>query len=214
VNAGLAANGVPTGSPAYNQFFVAAQSIADSADPASMLTPLPGQTSSRLAGRVAMQEAVGDLVIPNTEGEYWANALGGRAPQLGGDVSGGFTQILNDGDSAPARPFMFGGSLGDYATLKTAVAAAVPPTGTSPVQGVFQFGTAANPAAHGLLLQDTTTPANVIRAQAQMAFWLQTGAIADGHTLSGQLAPSRPLSLQGPELFGPENLHIFYPAAQ
>ncbi|MBS1767024.1 MAG: hypothetical protein JST05_06430 [Acidobacteria bacterium] len=214
VNSGLASNGVPTGSPAYNQFFVAAQSIADSADPASMLTPLPGQTSSRLAGRVAMQEAVGDLVIPNAEGNYWANSLGGRKPQVGGDVSGGFSQILNDGDTAPALPFMFGGNPGDYTTIKAAVAAAVPPTGTTPVQGVFQFGTAASPAAHGLLLQDTTTPVNVVRAQAQMAFWLATGAIADGHTLSGQLAPSGPLSLPGAELFGPENLRIFFPSAQ
>lgn len=206
VDAGLAAAGVPTGSPAYNQFFVVAQSIVDSVDPATMMTPLPGQSASRLAGRLSAQEAVGDTVIPNAEGEYWANALGGRTPQLGGDVSGGFTQVLNDGDAAPARPFMFGTS---YANLKAAVAAATPPSGTTPSQGIFQFGTAGSPAAHGLLLQDTTTPANVIRAQAQMAYWLQTGAIADGHTLSGQLAPAR--SLPGPLIYGPANLQIFYP---
>ena len=211
VNQGLAANGVPTGSPAYNQFFVVAQSVADSADPASMLTPLPGQTSSRLAGRVAMQEAVGDLVIPNAEGNYWANSLGGRTPQLGGDVSGGFTQILNDGDTSVAVPFMFGTS---YSNIKAAIAAAIPTVSSTPTQGVFQFGTTASPAAHGLLLQDTNTPANVIRAQAQMAYWLQTGTIADGHTLSGQLAPARPLSMQGTELFGPENLQIYFPKAQ
>jgi hypothetical protein len=211
VNAGLAANGVPTGSPAYNQFFVVAQSIADSADPATMMTPLPGASSSRLAGRVAAQEAVGDLVIPNAEGNYWANALGGRAPQLGGDVSGGFTQILNDGQASVAVPFMFGAS---YTTIKAAVAAATPPTGTTPSQGVFQFGTIAAPAAHGLLLQDTTTPVNVVRAQAQLAYWLATGAIADGHTLSGQLAPAERLSLEGPELFGPDSLQLFFPKAQ
>lgn len=209
VDAGLAAAGVPTDSPAYNQFFVAAQSIADSADPASMMVPLTGQTASRLAGRVAMQEAVGDSVIPNAEGNYWANALGGRTAQLGGDVSGGFTQILNDGDTAPAVPFLFGTS---YANFKTAIAAAVPPSGTTPTQGVFQFGTVASPAAHGMLLQDTVTPANVIRAQAQMSFWLATGAIADGHTLSGQLAPGR--SLPEPLIYGPANLQIFYPQAK
>ncbi|MBS0475391.1 MAG: hypothetical protein JSR28_09610 [Proteobacteria bacterium] len=212
VNAGLANAGVPTGSPAYNQFFVVAQSIADSADPASMMTPLPGQSASRLAGRIAMQEAVGDTVIPNAEGNYWANALGGRAPQLGGDVSGGFTQILNDGQTSVALPFMYGGGAGDYATIKAAIAAATPPSGTTPVQGVFQFGTSANPAAHGLLLQDTVTPANVVRAQAQMVYWLLTGAIADGHTLSGTIAPPR--SLPEPLLYGPANLQIFYPKAQ
>jgi hypothetical protein len=212
VNAGLAANGVPTGSPAYNQFFVAAQSIADSADPASMLTPLPGQTSSRLAGRVAMQEAVGDQVIPNAEGNYWANALGGRKPQFGADVSGGFSPIRNDGDADVALPFMFGGGLGDYTTLKATVAAAIPTVSATPTQGVFQFGTPAAPAAHGLLLQDTTTPVNVVRAQAQMAYWLKTGTIADGHTVSGQIAP--PPSLPGAELFGPESLHLFFPKAQ
>lgn len=211
VNAGLAANGVATGSPAYNQFFVVAQSIADSADPATMMTPLPGAISSRLAGRVAAQEAVGDKVIPNSNGNYWANALGGRTPQLGGDVSGGFTQILNDGQASVAVPFMFGTS---YANIKAAIAAATPPTGTTPTQGVFQFGTVAAPAAHGLLLQDTTTPANVVRAQAQLAYWLATGAIADGHTLSGVLAPSSSPSLKGPELFGPDSLQIFFPKAQ
>ncbi len=209
VNAGLANAGVPTGSPAYNQFFVVAQSIADSADPATMMTPLPGQSASRLAGRLAMQEAVGDTVIPNAEGNYWANALGGRQPQLGGDVSGGFTQILNDGQTSVALPFMYGGNLGDYTTIKAAIAAATPPAGGTPAQGVFQFGTVANPAAHGLLLQDTVTPVNVVRAQAQMAYWLITGAIADGHTVSGQFAPGQ--SLPEPLLYGPANLQIFYP---
>lgn len=212
VDAGLAANGVPTGSPAYNQFFVVAQSIADSADPATLLTPLPLPTGARFVNRIAMQEAVGDQVIPNAEGNYWANALGGRNPQFGADVSGGFSPILNDGDADVALPFMFGGNIGDYTTLKTPVAAAIPTVSSTPTQGVFQFGTQAAPAAHGLLLQDTNTPVNVIRAQAQLYYWLLTGTIADGHTLSGQIAPPR--SLPGAELFGPENLKLFFPKAQ
>lgn len=213
VDSGLAANGVPTGSPAYNQFFVAAQSIADSADPASLLTPLPAPYGARFANRIAMQEAVGDTVIPNAEGNYWANALGGRKPQFGADVSGGFSPILNDGDADVALPFMFGGNLGDYLSLKTPVAAATYGVSSTPTQGVFQFGTQAAPAAHGLLLQDTTTPANVVRAQAQMAYWLVSGTIADGHTLSGTLAPPKPLP-GAAELFGPEKLHLFFPKAQ
>ncbi|HET6331207.1 MAG TPA: hypothetical protein VFF76_10515 [Holophagaceae bacterium] len=209
VNTGLAGNGVPTGSPAYNQFFLVAQSIADSADPATMMTPLPGATASRLAGRVAAQEAVGDLVIPNAEGNYWANALGGRTPQLGGDVSGGFTQILNDGQASVAVPFMFGTS---YTTFKAAVAASNPAMSIAgPTQGVFQFGTTGTPANHGLLLDGS---ANTGPAQRQMAIWLATGKIADGADGSNGYPMAPPHVVPATELFGPDSLQLFFPKAQ
>jgi hypothetical protein len=204
VNAGLAAAGIATGSPTYNKFFVLAQSVADSADPGSMMLPLPGQAASRLAGRVLGQEAVGDLVIPNTNGDYWANALGGRAPQLGGDISGGFSQVLHDGASTVAHPFMFGASFG--APFKAAVAAS---TAAAPAttQGYFQYGDSATPANHGLLLDGS---ANTGPAQRQMAIWLATGLVADGSDAANgfpmvgtQPPPAR--------VYGPEDLQVHYP---
>lgn len=209
VDSGLAAAGIPTGSPTYNKFFVLAQSVADSVDPATMMGPLPTGGASRLAGRLSAQEAVLDAVIPNAEGNYWANALGGRTPQFGADVSGGFTQVLKDGDSSPAVPFMFGNS---YATFKTAVAADNPVGSvTGPTQGFFQFGTAASPATHGMLLDGS---ANTVAAQRQMAIWLGTGKIADGAN-AGNGYPLAPPPMTPPvELFGAENLRLFFPKAQ
>ncbi|HTL98627.1 MAG TPA: hypothetical protein VL181_07470, partial [Holophagaceae bacterium] len=205
VDAGLSAAGVPTGSPAYNEFFVLAQSVADSADPASVLTPLPGPVV-RFTNRIAVQEAVGDLVIPNSNGNYWGNALGGRTPQFGADLSGGFTQVLNQGQITPALPFMFGNS---YASFKAAVA---PASGaaTTPKQGMYQFGTTASAATHGMLLDGS---ANTPAAQTQMARWLVTGLITDG---AAPYPIGVPVSNSFPavELFGPENLRIAYPQAQ
>jgi hypothetical protein len=209
VDAGLAAAGVPTGSPTYNQFFVLAQSVADSVDPATMMGPLPTGGASRLAGRVAAQEAVLDQVIPNSNGDYWANALGGRIPQFGADISGGFTQVLKDGDAAPAVAFMFGNS---YATFKTAVAADDPALAvTGPTQGLFQFGTPAAPANHGLLLDGS---ANTAAAQRQMAIWLATGKIADGANGGNGYPLAGPHTPAATEFFGPANLKIFFPKAQ
>lgn len=209
VNGGLAAAGVPTGSPSYNKFFVLAQSVADSVDPATMMGPLPTGGGSRLAGRVAAQEAVLDQVIPNAEGNYWANALGGRTPQFGADVSGGFTQVLKDGDTAPAVPFMFGGS---YSTFKAAVAADNPAGSVvGPTQGVFQFGTPANPANHGLLLDGS---ANTVAAQRQLAIWLATGKIADGANTSNGYPLAGPHPSPVTEFFGPQSLPIYYPLAR
>ncbi|HEU4951632.1 MAG TPA: hypothetical protein VFT46_06755, partial [Holophagaceae bacterium] len=208
VDAGLAAAGIPTDSPTYNKFFVLAQSVADSADPATMLTPLltGGSATPRFTNRLAVQEAVGDLVIPNAEGNYWGNALGGRTAQFGADVSGGFTQVLASGQSSPALQFMFGTS---YTTFKTAVAAATG-AATTPKQGFFQFGTAGTPATHGLLLDGS---ANTVAAQTQLARWLATGLITDGAAAypirAGAPAPTAP-SL----LYGPANLQIYCPTGK
>lgn len=215
VNGGLAAAGVPTGSAAYYQFFALAQAVADPIDPATMGTPLSGQTTSRLANRLLVQEAVGDTVIPNANGQYFVNAFAGRQGQLGGDVSGGFAQVLRTGDGAPAVPYVYGTSLANF---KTPVAAATVGGTSTPAQGVMQYGTPAAPAAHGLLLQDNTTPANVAAAQRQMAIWVAAGVVADG-AAAGNGYPSlvqagKLLPMELPLLFGPESLVIYHPTKE
>jgi hypothetical protein len=211
VGAGLAAAGVPAGSASYYQFFALAQAVADPIDPATMGTPLSGQTTSRLTNRLLVQEAVGDTVIPNANGQYFVNAFAGRQGQLGGDVSVGFTQILRSGQAAPAVPYVYGATL---AAFKTPVAAATATASGNPAQGVMQYGSTAIPASHGLLLQDTTTPANVAAAQRQMALWVAAGVVADGAaTTNGYpLAQNNDLlPMVIPGLFGPESLAIHYP---
>ncbi len=210
VNAGLAAAGVPTGSAAYYQFFALAQAVADPIDPATMGTPLSGQTTSRLANRLLVQEAVGDTVIPNANGQYFVNAFAGRQGQLGGDVSVGFTQILRASQTAPAVPYVYGTTL---ATFKTAVAAATAAGTGNPTQGVMQYGSTTTAAAHGLLLQDATTPANVAAAQRQMAIWVAAGTVADGAATNGYPMASQDVltPMQIPGLLGPESLVIHHP---
>ena len=210
VNGGLAAAGVPTGSAAFYQFFALAQAVADPIDPASMGTPLSGATTSRFINRLLVQEAVGDTVIPNANGQYFVNAFAGRQGQLGGDVSGGFTQILRNTQTAPAVPYVYGATLGAF---KAAVASAASSAATTPVQGVMQY----SPAQHGMLLQDTATAANVAHCQAQMYAWVKYGVVADGAS-----ANSFPITVQAepleamilPGLFGPESLAIHYPTTK
>ena len=210
VNGGLAAAGVPTGSAAYYQFFALAQAVADPIDPATMGTPLQGQTGSRLAGRLLVQEAVGDTVIPNANGQYFVNAFAGRQGQLGGDVSGGFTQVMRNGQTAPAVPYVYGATLAGF---KAAVAAATASTDLTPVQGVMQY----SPAQHGMLLQDTATAANVAACQTQMYAWVKYGLVVDGANAAGFPLAPKARDLTGmalPGLFGPESLAIHYPLAQ
>lgn len=212
INAGLAAAGVPTNSNAFFQFFALAQAVADPIDPATMGTPLPGAPVNRLAGRLLVQEAVGDTVIPNASGQYFVNAIAGRAPQFGADVSGGFTQVLRAGQTAAAVPYVFGAT---FATTKAPVAAAASPLATTPTQGVMQYGTPATPAGHGLLLSDSATPANVAAAQGQMAIWVRFGLVADGAAFGAPaLAPPSLDSLVLPGFLGPDSLAIHYPLHQ
>jgi hypothetical protein len=209
VNAGLTAAGVTTYSSAYYQFFALAQAAADPIDPASMAMPLASTSPSRLAGRILVQEAVGDTVIPNSNGQYFVNALAGRAGQLGADISGGFTQVLRTGQTAAAVPYVFGASL---AAIKAPVAAATAVSATTPTQGVMQYGSTAIPAGHGLLLQDTTTPANVLAAQNQMAVWVRTGLVVDGATFSLPTLRGEDVDkLVLPGFLGPDSLAIHYP---
>jgi hypothetical protein len=177
VNAGLsAASGgtVVPGTTAYTQFFLVAQTLVDPVDPASMTLPLAAGLPSRLSGRVAMQEAVGDVVIPNYTTRYLGNALGGRA-LFGGDLAPGFGQLMYMGDTAPKVPFMAGAT----PTSVKAAFAAHSPTATSPLEGYFQFNQTA--IVHQFLLGPSlpsTDPnyaaqvQNTGAAQKQMLFFL------------------------------------------
>ncbi|GLH72739.1 hypothetical protein GETHLI_12410 [Geothrix limicola] len=172
VNAGLsAASGgtVVPGTTAYTQFFLVAQTLVDPVDPASMTLPLTTGLPSRLSGRTAMQEAVGDTVIPNYTTRYLGQALGGRT-LFGYDFAPGFNQLVYKGDTAPKVPFMAGAT---PTTLK-ALAAAYSPAATSPTEGYFQFNQTG--IDHGFLL-DNTTPANTGAAQKQLLFFLGGPAV-------------------------------------
>jgi hypothetical protein len=212
VNAGLLAAGVPTGSAAFYQFFALAQAVADPIDPATMGTPLSGAPVSRFINRLLVQEAVGDATIPNAFGRYFVNAFAGRQGQLGVDVSAttglpGFTQILRNGQTAPAVPFVYGATL---AAFKAPVAAATVSSATAPTQGVMQY----SPATHGMLLQDTVTPANVANCQTQMYAWVKYGLVIDGANAAGFpfiVSPDKLEAMTIPGLFGPESLSIHYP---
>lgn len=171
VNAGLAAAGVPTGSPSYNAFFTLVQSVVDSVDPAYLTFPIAATAPSRLSGRVVMQEAVGDLVIPNIHGRYFANSLGGRglfgAPF---DTAPGFAQVRFATATTPTVPFLLGPG-----GLKPSLAPADSPT-NGPTEGYFQYGSTTTPANHGMLLDNS---ANTAPVQKQMVYWLLTGRVID-----------------------------------
>jgi hypothetical protein len=165
VNAGLSvasAGTVVPGTTAYTQFFLVAQTLVDPVDPASMTLPLATPLPSRLSGRLAMQEAIGDTVIPNYTTRYLGQALGGRT-LFGYDFAPGFKQLLYSGDTTPKAGFMLGAGV-----LKTG-AAATSPVATSPLEGYFQFNQTG--IDHGFLL-DNSTPANTAAAQKQMLFFL------------------------------------------
>jgi len=177
VNSGLsAASGgtVVPGTTAYTQFFLVAQTLIDPVDPASMTLPLAAGLPSRLSGRTAIQEAVGDVVIPNYTTRYLGNALGGRA-LFGGDLAPGFGQLIYKGDTAPKVPFMAGAT----PTAVKAAAAAYTPAATGPLEGYFQFNQTA--IVHQFLLGPSlpsTDPnyaaqvQNTGAAQKQMLFFL------------------------------------------
>ena len=177
INAGLAAKGITSGSVSYNQFFQVTQSIVDPVDPATMTTPLAAGLPSRLSGRIAMQEAVGDQVIPNTSTRYLGNALGGRGVlgSAGAALAPGFNQLAYLGGSIPAT-FMYTLDSGGVPTPKTAVAATLA-TATTPVEGYFQFNQTG--VSHGFLLDPTGSPAATAYAQKQMVYFLTAGIVVD-----------------------------------
>ena len=184
VDSGLAAAGIAKGTPTYNQFFQATQTVVDTVDPASMTTPLGSGLPSRLSGRVAMQEATsttfdaagnptnGDLVITNVYNRYFGNALGGRAvlgSPAAAAVAPNFSQLGYGGAAAPRIPATFMFTLTGGAPVPKTAFAALSVLATSPSEGYFQFDQTA--ISHGGLL-DPTHPANAGLIQKQMLYFL------------------------------------------
>lgn len=189
INAGLAAAGFPTGSPSYNQFFQATQTVVDTADPATMTTPLASGLPSRLSGRVLMEEATtttfdgngnptnGDLVITNPFNRYFGNALGGEAvlgSAAAAAIAPNFDQLAYvTGSRIPAQFMFTAGETGlapkdeDAANIQ----ALAPPF---PTEGYFQFDQPG--IEHGALL-DLTNPVNAGLLQTQMVYFLNGIAV-------------------------------------
>ena len=169
INAGLAAAGVVTGGSSYNQFMTLTQSVVDSVDPAY---PISSTAPSRLSGRAVVQEAIGDVVIPNIHTRYFVNSLAGRgilgAPY---DTAVDFAQIRFAAATTPTVPFILGLPTG----LKASVAPAMNAS-TGPMEGHFQFGSPTTAANHGMLLDNS---ANTPLVQKQMVYWLLTGRVID-----------------------------------
>ncbi|MDD2735101.1 MAG: Ig-like domain-containing protein [Desulfuromonadaceae bacterium] len=179
INAGLAAVGIAAGTPTYNSFFQVTQSVVDTVDPATMTTPLAVGLPSRLSGRVAIQEAVGDLVIPNENTRYLGNALGGREVlgAAAAAIAPGFKQLSYIAESRVPSSFMYTLTAGAPPVILKSGPAAVSGSGSAtPVEGYFQFDQTG--IGHGFLI-DNTTPANTALAQSQMVQFLLYGGIVD-----------------------------------
>lgn len=195
INAGLAAVGITAGTPTYNNFFQVTQSVIDPVDPATMTSPLAAGLPSRLSGRVAIQEAVGDQVIPNDNTRYFGNALGGRGilnSTAALAVAPGFNQLKYLNGTLPAL-FMYtrtGGVVDGAPTAKTGFARAVSEAGSSPAEGYFQFNQTG--IGHSFLI-DNSTPANTVLAQTQMVAFLLKGVVVDP-TTPGPLAKALPIA--------------------
>lgn len=187
VIAGLAAVGIVKDSPTYNNFFQATQSVVDPADPATMTTPLASGLPSRLSGRIAIQEAVGDTVIPNENTRYLGNALGGREVlgAAGAAVAPGFKQLGYDG-ATPRIPATFMYTLSGASPAPKTAAAAISAAATTPKEGYFQFDQTG--VSHGFLLDPTNSAAATGYAQRQMAYFITTGLVVDP-TFSGAALP-------------------------
>jgi len=71
IRAGLATKGVLPGSPAFNAFFVAAQTVGDDADPINY-----AGIASAAGKNLLMFKQLGDLVVPNTATDALAAAFG------------------------------------------------------------------------------------------------------------------------------------------
>jgi spore maturation protein SpmB len=181
VNAGLAADGINVGTPIYNEFFQVTQTVVDTADPATMTTPLAAGLPSRLSGRLLMQEATsttfnasgtptnGDLVITNPYTRYFGNALGGLG-LVGDDIAPGFFQLGYG--AADTVPVIFMDTLSGASPVPKDESAALLPTATSPNEGYFEFDQPG--IEHGALIDLSTpaTQANAAIMQLQMLYFL------------------------------------------
>jgi hypothetical protein len=178
VNQGLAQQGILAGTPTYNEFFQVTQTVVDTADPATMTTPLAANLPSRLSGRLLIQEATsthfdasgnptdGDKVITNPYTRYFGNALGGLGV-VGDDIDQGFFQLGYG--AADTVPVLFMKKLGGAPKDESA---ALLPTATTPNEGYFQFNQTG--IEHGALLDLSTpaTQANAAIMQLQMVYFL------------------------------------------
>jgi hypothetical protein len=172
---GLEAAGIVQGTPTFHQFFQVTQSVIDTVDPATMTTPLAAGLPSRLSGRLAIQEAMGDQVISNPYTRYFGNALGGREVlgPLGAAVAPGFRQLGYVGGASPRIPAAFMYTLdGATPAPKVAFAAALPvTTATTPSEGYFQFDQAG--IGHTFLLRpEAGHPGNIVLGQTQLLYFL------------------------------------------
>jgi hypothetical protein len=188
--AGLASMGIVKDSPAYHSFWLVTQSIWDSVDPATMTTPLAATLPSRLSGRIAMQEAVGDQSIPNENARYFGNALGGRevlgAP--GALVAPGFKQLGYNGSATPRIPVPFMGTLTSTGALAAkADFAASSATALAPTEGYFQFDQTG--ISHEFLLNPAGSATATKYAQDQMLYFLNNGIVVDPVVVPSLLTP-------------------------
>lgn len=178
IDQGLSAVGIAPGSPAYHSFFQATQSILDAVDPAAMTTPLAAGLPSRLSRRLVMQEAVGDLVIPNESTRYLGSSLGGREVlgESGAAVAPGFRQLGYLGDTTPRVPAPFLYTLVAGApSPKVGFAAFLLGSDTTPTEGYFQFDLPG--VTHGFLINPADS--TITLGQTQMLQWLLRGVVVD-----------------------------------
>lgn len=178
VNASLTAAGLTPGTPAYvaafnrtyQSTFHLLQCAVDPADSATMGHPgLAGTAGrSRFDGRLLMQEALNDAVIPNAATRYLATSFAGFNV-TGTDFAPGFKQIQYSATS-PTPHTATNGVVAAFMTKLGAPAAA--PTSATPIEGYFQFDQAN--ISHGFLL-DWTQPTNAGLAQKQLAYFLGAG---------------------------------------
>jgi hypothetical protein len=212
INAGLAAKGIVVNSPTYNQFFQVTQTVIDPVDPASVTTPLVSGLPSRLSGRIVIQEAVNDLVIPNSSTRYFGNSLGGREVlgSVGATVAPGFSQLGYLGGTSPSIPTQFMYTLsGSTPAPKAAFARAIEVAGTTPAEGYFQFNQTG--IGHGFLI-DNSTPANTALGQTQLVAYLLKGVVVDPTSSGSLLTLAKPLPfipLAAGEIRLPPVLKIF-----
>ena len=182
--AGLAGAGIVAGTPTFNNFWQATQSIIDPVDPATMTTPLAPGLRSRLSGRIAIQEAVGDKSVPNQNTRYLGNALGGREllGSAGAAVAPGFKQLGYNGGTAPRIPATFLYTLTAGAPSPKVDFAASSVTAVTPVEGYFQFDQTG--LSHEFLLDPTGSATATKYAQDQMLYFLNKGIVADPSVLA------------------------------
>ena len=182
--AGLASAGIVAGTPTFNNFWQATQSVIDPVDPATMTTPLAAGLPSRLSGRIAIQEAVGDKSVPNQNTRYLGNALGGREllGSAGAAVAPGFKQLGYNGGTAPRIPATFLYTLTAGAPSPKVDFAASSATAVAPAEGYFQFDQTG--LSHEFLLDPTGSAMATKYAQDQMLYFLNKGIVADPSVLA------------------------------